>query len=71
MYAVGIIYGTCTMIGGMINLLKKIEHGKNVYSCNWWPSKIFIPHCKHQIKIDNYLIYEGLKDYIKKTIANN
>lgn len=62
----GIIHGTCTMLDGMIELFEA-EHGKKCFViATGGLAKYFVPHCKHQIKIDNYLVYEGLIDIYKR-----
>lgn len=56
----GIVYGTASMLDGMIDRIEE-EHGKKCYKvATGGLAKFIIPHCKHDITIDNNLIFEGL-----------
>lgn len=64
----GIVYGTATMIDGMIKLFEE-EHGKKCFVvATGGLAKYIIPHCKNQIMLDKYLIYDGLNELYKKNL---
>lgn len=62
----GIIYGNASMIDGMIDRIKdEIGTDLAVYATGGIARHI-IPHCKHTIKIDEYLVLKGLNLIYKK-----
>ena len=62
----GVIFGNASMIDGMIDRIKE-EIGADiaVYATGGVAHHI-IPHCKHTIKMDEYLILKGLNLIYKK-----
>lgn len=67
----GIVYGSATMIDGMIAKVEK-EYGKK---CNIIATgglaKYIVPYCQRPIILDKYLIYKGLIDLYYKNKENN
>src|SRR5690554_4481995 len=62
----GIVYGTASMIDGMIELFEEEFGEKCSIIATGGLAKYIIPHCKHQIKLDKYLIYDGLIELYRK-----
>jgi type III pantothenate kinase len=62
----GVIFGNASMIDGMIDRIKE-EVGTDlaVYATGGIARHI-IPHCKHTIKMDEYLVLKGLNLIYKK-----
>ena len=62
----GAIYGNASMIDGMIDRINE-ETGKAlpVYATGGL-SPVIIPHCKHEIKLDEDLVLKGLNILYKK-----
>jgi type III pantothenate kinase len=56
----GVIYGNASMVDGMIDRIND-EFGRDlpVYATGGLAPMI-VPHCKHDIKIDKYLVLKGL-----------
>ncbi|QVK17225.1 type III pantothenate kinase [Mycoplasmatota bacterium] len=62
----GIVYGNASAIDGMIDRIEK-EYNKKCFAvATGGLAKHIIPHCLHQIKIDRYLIYDGLIEIYNK-----
>ena len=62
----GVVYGNASMIDGMIDRINE-EFGTvlPVYATGGI-APIIIPHCKHDIKLDEYLVLKGLNILYKK-----
>ncbi len=62
----GIVFGTASAIDGMIDRIEQ-EYGKKCFIiATGGLAKYIVPHCLHQIKLDKYLIYEGLIEIYKR-----
>jgi type III pantothenate kinase len=56
----GILYGTATMIDGLIDkLLPTLSADVHIIATGGM-AKTIVPHCTHQIIIDPYLLFKGL-----------
>lgn len=56
----GVIYGNASMVDGMIDRINaEVGFELPVYATGGLASMI-VPHCKHDIKIDEYLVLKGL-----------
>ena len=56
----GILYGTAAMIDGLIDKLSATLSTTPKIIATGGMSKTIVPHCKHQITIDPYLLFKGL-----------
>ena len=56
----GILYGTAAMIDGLIDQLSATLNATPKIIATGGMSKTIVPHCKHQIAIDPYLLFKGL-----------
>ncbi len=56
----GILYGTAAMIDGLIDQLSTTLNTTPKIIATGGMSKTIVPHCKHQITIDPYLLFKGL-----------
>ena len=56
----GILYGTAAMIDGLIDQLSATLNATPKIIATGGMSKTIVPHCKHQITIDPYLLFKGL-----------
>lgn len=56
----GIIYGTAAMIDGLIDQIADSFPTHPHIIATGGMSKTIVPHCKHQITIDPYLLFKGL-----------
>lgn len=56
----GIVYGTASMIDGMIERIEKEIHKKCYVVATGGLAKYIIPHCNNKITLDKNLIYTGL-----------
>ena len=56
----GILYGTAAMIDGLIDQLSATLSITPRIIATGGMSKTIVPHCKHQITIDPYLLFKGL-----------
>jgi type III pantothenate kinase len=56
----GILYGTAAMIDGLIDQLSFTLNTTPKIIATGGMSKTIVPHCKHQITIDPYLLFKGL-----------
>ena len=56
----GILYGTAAMIDGLIDQLSTTLNATPKIIATGGMSKTIVPHCKHQITIDPYLLFKGL-----------
>ena len=56
----GILYGTATMIDGLIDQLSATLSTTPRIIATGGMSKTIAPHCRHQITIDPYLLFKGL-----------
>jgi type III pantothenate kinase len=62
----GVIFGHASMIDGMIDrICDEVGASLPVYSTGGL-SSVVIPHCKHEIKTDEYLVLKGLNIIYKK-----
>ncbi len=62
----GIVYGTASTIDGMIARIEQ-EYNKKCFTvATGGLAKYIIPHCQHQIKLDRFLIYDGLIEIFNK-----
>ncbi len=62
----GVIFGNASMIDGMIERINE-EYGEklSVYATGGFAS-VIVPHCKHEIKTDDYLVLKGLNILYQK-----
>ena len=56
----GIVYGTAAMIDGLIDQIADSFPTPPYVVATGGMSKNIVPHCKHQITIDPYLLFKGL-----------
>ena len=56
----GILYGTAAMIDGLIDRLLPTLSGPVHLIATGGMAKDIVPHCRHQIEIDKYLLLKGL-----------
>ena len=56
----GIVYGTAAMIDGLIDQIADTFPTHPHIIATGGMSKSIVPHCKHQITIDPYLLFKGL-----------
>ena len=56
----GIVYGTAAMIDGLIDQIADSFSIPPHIIATGGMSKTIVPHCKHQITIDPYLLFKGL-----------
>lgn len=56
----GIVYGTAAMIDGLIDQIASTLKSSPHIIATGGMSKSIVPHCKHQITIDPYLLFKGL-----------
>lgn len=56
----GIVYGTAAMIDGLIDQIADSFSTLPHIIATGGMSKTIVPHCKHQITIDPYLLFKGL-----------
>lgn len=62
----GIIYGNAALVDGMIDrIYEEVGEHLPVYATGGL-SSIIIPHCKHQITLDEHLVLKGLNILYKK-----
>jgi len=62
----GIVFGTASMLDGMIERIEE-ESGKKCYVvATGGLSKYITPYCKHKITLDKNLIYDGLLEIYKR-----
>lgn len=62
----GVIFGHASMIDGMIDrICEEVGEALPVYATGGL-SSVVIPHCKHEIKTDEYLVLKGLNIIFKK-----
>lgn len=62
----GVVYGNASMIDGMIDRIhEELGTVLPVYATGGI-APIIIPHCKHDIKLDEYLVLKGLNIIYKK-----
>jgi len=64
----GIVFGTASAIDGMIDRIENEYNAKCYVVATGGLAKYIIPHCTHQIKLDRYLIYDGLIEIYNKNI---
>ena len=57
----GIVYGTAAMIDGLIDQIADSFSTPPHIIATGGMSKTIVPHCKHQITIDPYLLFKGLQ----------
>lgn len=57
----GIVYGTAAMIDGLIDQIAASLPTPPHIIATGGMSKTIVPHCKHQITIDPYLLFKGLQ----------
>ncbi len=62
----GIVFGNSAMLDGMIDLIEAEFGEKCFIIATGGLAKYIIPHCKHQIKLDKHLIYDGLREIYSK-----
>lgn len=56
----GILYGTAAMIDGLIDrLLPTLSEPVHIIATGGM-AKDIVPHCRHQIELDKYLLFKGL-----------
>lgn len=56
----GILYGTASMIDGIIDRISPMFSTPPHIIATGGMSKIIVPHCRHDIKVDPYLQFKGL-----------
>ena len=56
----GIVYGTAAMIDGLIDQIADSFPTPPHVVATGGMSKTIVPHCKHQITIDPYLLFKGI-----------
>ena len=56
----GIVYGTAAMIDGLIDQIADSLPMHTHIIATGGMAKTIVPHCKHQITIDPYLLFKGL-----------
>ena len=56
----GIVYGTAAMIDGLIDQIADSFSTPPHVVATGGMSKTIVPHCKHQITIDPYLLFKGI-----------
>ena len=56
----GIVYGTAAMIDGLIDQIADSFPTSPYVVATGGMSKTIVPHCKHQITIDPYLLFKGI-----------
>ena len=56
----GIVYGTAAMIDGLIDQIADSFPTPPYVVATGGMSKTIVPHCKHQITIDPYLLFKGI-----------
>ena len=56
----GIVYGTAAMIDGLVDQIADSFSIPPHIIATGGMSKTIVPHCKHQITIDPYLLFKGL-----------
>ena len=56
----GVIFGNAAMIDGMIDRINQEVGAELPVYATGGVAHLIIPHCKHRIKIDEYLILKGL-----------
>lgn len=65
----GILYGTSSMVDGMIDKIEAEMHEKAISIATGGISKFIIPNCKKKIEFDEHLLLKGLnivfRDYMK------
>ena len=62
----GVVYGNASMIDGMVDRInEEFKTVLPVYATGGI-APIIIPHCKHDIKLDEYLVLKGLNIIYKK-----
>ena len=62
----GVVFGHASLIDGMIDrICAEVGEELPVYATGGFASLI-IPHCKHEIKLDEYLILKGLNILYRK-----
>lgn len=66
----GLIYGTASLIDGMINRFEQEYDKKCFYVATGGIAKYIVPHCEHKITLDRYLIYDGLLEIYNKNVKN-
>ena len=62
----GIIYGNASMIDGMLERIHEELKCDMTYIATGGLSNLIIPHCKHKIEQDPYLLLKGLKILYEK-----
>ena len=58
----GIVYGAAAMIDGLIDQIADSFPTPPHIIATGGMSKTIVPHCKHQITIDPYLLFKGLNN---------
>ncbi|MDF2700233.1 MAG: coaX [Haloplasmataceae bacterium] len=64
----GVVYGTASMLDGMIERIEKEINKKCFVIATGGLSKYITPHCNHKITSDPNLIYDGLVEIYKKNL---
>lgn len=64
----GVIFGEASRIDGMIDRLEKELGCKTTIVATGELSKVILPHCSHDIKLDSSLMLKGLKIIYDKNI---
>lgn len=62
----GILYGTAAMIDGLIDKIANTLPTPPHIIATGGMSKTIVPHCKHQITIDPYLLFKGIFNATRK-----
>ena len=62
----GILYGTAAMIDGLIDKIANTLPTSPHIIATGGMSKTIVPHCKHQITIDPYLLFKGIFNATRK-----
>lgn len=57
----GLIFGTASMIDGLISRIEKELGEKTIVLATGKMTEKIIPHCEREIKICDYLVFEGLR----------
>ena len=57
----GIVYGQAAMMDGMIDRFREEMSGSPKVVATGGLAKVIVPHCKHEIILDNELMIKGLK----------
>ena len=64
----GVIYGNASLVDGMIDRAEKELGKKHILLATGGLAHDIIPHCAHNIKIDENLVLKGLYSIYKKNI---